>query len=57
VNWDKLNPDFYLANYVFFARIKLGAFIDVITTSIAANTHGKHHSDLDLLVLGSSDPG
>jgi hypothetical protein len=57
VNWDKLNPDFYLANYVFFARIKLGAFIDVITTSIAANAHGKHHSDLDLLVLGSSDPG
>jgi len=43
-----------LGNDIFLPGIELGAFIDVIATSITSNTHGKHHANLDLLVLRPS---
>lgn len=41
----------YLADNIFLARIELGTFVDVISTRIAANAHGKHHPNIHLLVL------
>lgn len=37
---------------VLLARIELGALVDVIAASIAADAHGKHHAHLDLLIFG-----
>jgi hypothetical protein len=42
----------YLIFAVLLARIKLGALVDVIAACIAADTHGKHHAHLDVLIFG-----
>ncbi|KAF7842488.1 E3 ubiquitin-protein ligase WAV3-like [Senna tora] len=45
-----------LADNIFLSGVELGAFVDVISTSIASDAHGKHHANLDLLIFGSSNP-
>lgn len=47
--WTRYVSD--LANDVLLAGIELGALVDVAAAGVAANTHGKHHPHLDLLVL------
>lgn len=46
----------YLSDDIFFAGIELGALVDVGSAGVAANAHGEHHANLDLLVLRLPPP-
>jgi hypothetical protein len=46
----------YLAFAIFFPRVEFGAFVDIVSAGCAADTHGKHHAHLDLLILGLLAP-
>ena len=51
VEAEPLNAQISVANNVLFAGIELGALVDVVATSVAANAHWEHHPDLYLLIL------
>jgi len=46
----------HLAFAIFFPRVEFGAFVDIVAAGGAADTHGKHHAHLDLLILGLLAP-
>lgn len=46
----------YLADDVFFTGIEFSSLVDVVSAGTASDTHGKHHTNFDLLVLRSPEP-